>query len=168
MPQSRRQKLKDEFLRALKEILRKQDPQLLLVLLTQSEQVMVSRRIQVAKRLLAGWTIQEIRSDLAVGQATVEAVDRWLSQNFSEYRSVLSTLHKEMLERSREERRNRPVIPHTFRWLRRKYPLHFLLLNLLLDDLNFQRGDSEKQRKHPREPQGYCAPTSEEARQANL
>lgn len=156
--------LDNELLKALREILRKKDPELLLVLLTQTEQMMVARRIQVAKRLLAGWTIREIRRDLSVGQATVEAVEKWLRQQFTDYRDVLPSLYEELRKQAQERRRAQPVVQYTFRWLRRKYPLHFLLFNLLLDDLEFGRKKKKQPAKH--RTVSYVAPSAAEARGA--
>ena len=165
LPQIRQQELEEELLKALREIIRKKDSQLLLVLLTQTEQMMVARRVQVAKRLLAGWTIREIRRDLSVGQATVEAVEKWLRQQFMEYRDVLPSLYVELRKQDQERRRAQPVVQYTFRWLRRKYPLHFLLFNLLLNDLDFG-SNNRKRPKRRMSALSYTAPSPIEARHA--
>jgi len=91
-------------------------------LLTPSEVLMTARRILIAKRLLAGQSMEQIRRELSAGQRTIEAVDAWLRRGFREYRQILSAAR----------RRDRPQ-PYTFRWFRKKYPMHFLLINLMLD-----------------------------------
>lgn len=92
-------------------------------LLTQSEVVMVVRRILIAKRLLQGRTIKSIERELGAGQKTIETVHRWLKRDFEDYRMVLTNHNV-----------HTPVLSHTFRWIRKKYPMHFLLLNLVLGD----------------------------------
>ncbi len=131
-----RVELTDELLTTLRAIMRLKNPSLLLNLLTASEHIMLARRIQTAKRLLAGNTFVEIRSDLGVGQATVEVVERLLKEHFPEYRATLPDLYKELRQKARKAK---PIEPYSFRWLRRKYPLHFLLFNLLLDDIEWER-----------------------------
>lgn len=105
-------------------------------ILTQSEHVMLGRRIQIAKLLMGGVTQFTICEHLGVGLSTVQSIDRWLRQTFQDYRTVLSKLYQEMQQ---QEKRERPIEPLSFRWLRRKYPMHFLLFNLLLDDIEWNR-----------------------------
>jgi len=45
-------------------------------LLTLGEVVMISRRIQIAKLLLEGYTYEEIRKELKIGFTTVRQVER--------------------------------------------------------------------------------------------
>lgn len=99
-------------------------------LLTESEKVMLARRILVAKALLKGMSHRSIAEKLHVGLHTVKSVDRWLAE-YKEYRQVIPSLCKNQLTGSRD--RSSFNVPHTFRWIRKKYPLHFLILNLLLD-----------------------------------
>lgn len=96
-------------------------------LLTESEVIMCARRIEIAKLLLQGLPYTAIEEKLNVGQKTVEAVDRWLSVYF-EYRKVFP----KMLDARR--RGERDYFPESFKGLRKRYPLHFLLFNLILDD----------------------------------
>lgn len=96
-------------------------------ILTPSEIVMLARRMVVAKLLMQGLSFPAIQEKLGVGQNTVVAVDRWLSE-FRDYRIAMPR----MLEASRKKRP--PPAPYSFRWVRKKYPMHFLLFNLLLGD----------------------------------
>ena len=102
-------------------------------LLTQSEEVMLARRIRIAKLLLTGMSQLEIAQKLKVGLATVQTVDRSLRKNFSSYRPVLSSLYEQVRKKKCEGKAL--TFPESFTSLRKKYPLHFLLLNLLLEDL---------------------------------
>jgi TrpR-related protein YerC/YecD len=95
-------------------------------LLTLSEVVMVSRRLQVAKMLLEGYTYREIQKKLKVGVSTVVSVERWLNQGFGGYRNIIQR-HKKQNIKVREQE---PALPFSLKHLRKKYPLHFLLYNL--------------------------------------
>lgn len=96
-------------------------------LLTESEQVMVGRRIQIAKRLLLNQSHPRIAKDLGVGMATVRSVDAWLRRRIDDYRFFLSSL----------EQKHGKDWHHSTLFLgelRRKYPSKMLLINLLLGD----------------------------------
>jgi TrpR-related protein YerC/YecD len=97
-------------------------------LLTPSEQVMIARRIQIAKMLLSGATHEDIRNKLHVGLTTISLVERWLNAGFGGYKLALrkkKTKNNTRASSSADE-------PFSFAQLRKKYPAHFLLINLLL------------------------------------
>lgn len=103
-------------------------------LLTQSERVMLARRIRIAKMLLAGNSQDQIIEKLHVGISTAQNVERWL-QSFPAYRRILPPLYEEFRKKKRGGwHPDDYAFPPTFRTLRKKYPLHFLLFNLLLDE----------------------------------
>src|SRR4030042_3708894 len=58
-------------------------------LLTLSEVVMISRRLQVAKMLLEGFTYRKIRMKLKIGLSTIVSVERWLNQGFGGYKNII-------------------------------------------------------------------------------
>lgn len=97
--------------------------------LTASEVVMLARRIQIAKLLMQGFSIITIKRKLGVGQRTVEGVHRWLS-SYREYRTEIP----KALAESKSKKGYVPPTLYSFTWLRKKYPLHFLLVNLLFED----------------------------------
>lgn len=96
---------------------------LLLALLTESEIVMLARRIQIARRLLRGDPFEHIGRELHVGTNTVHAVDEWLGQHLDAYRTVLPPL----LRRSRR----RPD-PLSLKSLCRRYSWDMAFLKFLL------------------------------------
>ena len=100
-------------------------------LLTLSEAVMVSRRIQIAKMLLSGKTQEEIRSKLKAGFNNINQVEKWLNNGFGGYKLAIKKLYG---TKKVEKTRNNYYTPYTFDWLRKKHPLHFALINLLLKD----------------------------------
>ena len=102
-------------------------------LLTESEAVMIARRVCIAKFLLAGVPQAAICGKLHVGLPTVHRVDKWLRSRGDDYRSVFPKLYSEVME---SHRKGEPFPdPHSFRNVRKRYPLHFLIFNLLLEDL---------------------------------
>ena len=127
--QERKKALRDLW-SAVETMTKQGDLQLFLEhLLTDSEQIMLARRIQIALHLLQGLNHRSITEKLHVGLSTVQRVDRWLS-GYKDYRKVLPSLY---LEYRKKPGKQPPASPYTFRWLRKKYPLHFLLINLLID-----------------------------------
>lgn len=134
---------------ALHHIYKHKNPTLFADFLTESEQIMLVRRIAIAKRCIAGESVEAIRRELGVGITTVTAVEQWLRARFAEYRATLQPLYEKLRA---QERRQRPIIPNSFRWLRRKYPTHFLLFNLLLDDIDW---GEKRERETPRKRRQY-------------
>ncbi|MEK7590818.1 MAG: Trp family transcriptional regulator, partial [Patescibacteria group bacterium] len=97
-------------------------------LLTQSEIIMLGRRVQIARRLLQGHSSKKIERELKVGQTTVQAVHQWLQKKIPGYRRALPAVPQP------RKKGFVPADPYTFRGLRKRYPLQYLLLNLLLGD----------------------------------
>lgn len=100
--------------------------------LTPSEQIMLLRRIHVARLLMAGWSMEDIRRKLRVGITTIRFIDRTLQINCGAYRSLFNDIEREVQKRKRTREALRD--PFSFASLRRKYPLHFLLFTLALGD----------------------------------
>lgn len=99
--------------------------------LTQSEQVMLARRIRVARALLQGKPFHGIKKDLGAGIQLIRETDRWLSELYPDYRLTIPPL-LEHTKKKHPKREYVPLDPYTFRELRAKYPIHFLFFNLLL------------------------------------
>ena len=103
-------------------------------LLTESERVMMGRRIIIAQRLLEEKSYLEIKQELGVGMDTIMRVHRWLEDDIDGYEKVVKKLEK--VFESRQEKRDRAYLdPFSFEGLKKRYPLHFFLFNLF-DDLN--------------------------------
>lgn len=93
-------------------------------LLTESERVMLGRRIWIARMLLQGYTQQEIGETLEIGPNTIARVEKWLQNSMSGYRAVLKDAKRTY--RKSEKQHSYPA-PFTMRAMKKKYPLHFLL-----------------------------------------
>lgn len=91
-------------------------------LLTESERIMLGRRIIIARKLLSGETFETINEALGAGKDTVWRVERWLQDQFPGYEQALRGLEKEMEKRDEKRLYATSAL---FRW-KKKYPLHFL------------------------------------------
>ena len=93
-------------------------------LLTESERIMLGRRIWIARLLLAGVSHKDIGEELKVGPNTVWRVQHWLRDQLPGYEKALSGLEKEMDRRALAlERKDNPF---SYAALKKRYPLHFL------------------------------------------
>lgn len=102
------------------------------MLLTESEQLMLGRRLVIARMLLAGLPQREIRLRLQVGPNTVWRVGKWLSEQIPEYGVALKKIEAESKTRQSKKKTYayRHYDPLSFDSLKRKYPMHFLLFNI--------------------------------------
>ena len=96
-------------------------------LLTPSERIMLGRRIIIARLLLKGERYEDIEHRMRVSRRTIAKVDRWLHDQFPGYEIALREAEKIFEERSSQ----RTAEPYTYAWLKRKYPLHFMLFPAL-------------------------------------
>ena len=101
-------------------------------LLTESERIMLGRRILIARALLEGERYDDIAARMNVGRDTIGRVHRWLADQFPGYENAIQEMRKEMDRREEKRRIGRMYRDDTWkgmlaRW-KRKYPLHFLLM----------------------------------------
>ncbi|TSC90803.1 MAG: TrpR-related protein YerC/YecD [Parcubacteria group bacterium Gr01-1014_2] len=99
-------------------------------LLTESERIMIGRRILIAQRLLEDKSYDQIVEELHVGIDTITRVHRWLEDESDGYERAVKNLKKELFSRKLKSEKP-PVEPYSFAWLKKKYPLHFFLFNLI-------------------------------------
>lgn len=100
-------------------------------LLSESEAIMIARRIEIAKRLIAGDSYDKIASELKVGMDTIGRVQQWLTSGFGGYEKAIKGFEKELNHRSAKYSKSNESDLYTFGWLKKKYPFHFLLFNLI-------------------------------------
>jgi uncharacterized protein YerC len=94
-------------------------------LLTESERIMLGRRVLIARKLLAGNTYENIEDTMRVGSDTIRRVERWLNDQLPGYEQAIKGLEKEFSARELSHKRRKSL--HPLAVLKRKYPLHFLL-----------------------------------------
>ncbi len=101
-------------------------------LLSETEALMLARRIQIAKFLLSGVGYEEIVQKLGASFSTIGQVHRWLQGGFGGYKELVPRLEQELKRRQKVfQKKQEAATPFTLEWLKKKYPLHFLLLNLV-------------------------------------
>lgn len=101
-------------------------------LLSETEEVMLARRIRIARFLLEGKSYENIRESMHTSYVTIAGVHRWLQRGSEGYKNMLPQLEKELEKQRNQQAKTREQRqPFTFAWLKKRYPLHFLLLNLL-------------------------------------
>lgn len=100
-------------------------------LLSESEAIMLARRIEIAKRLLEGEPYDNITRELGVGKDTIGRVQRWLTSGFGGYEKAVNGFKKEADRRFGKSKVIEKKEPYSFGWIKQKYPLQFLLFNLL-------------------------------------
>lgn len=107
-------------------------------LLSEGEAVMLARRIEIAKRLLEGESYAQIGSEMRVGADTVAKVQNWLISGFGGYEKAVNGFKKELDNRFKNASKTKAkkLAPYSFDWLKQKYPLHFLLFNLISKNKN--------------------------------
>lgn len=103
-------------------------------LLSESEAIMLARRIEIARRLLEGDSYDDIIRDLKVGKDTVNKVQRWLTSGFGGYEKAIGGFKKELDRRFGKSSKINKNKPYSFNWMKQKYPLQFLLFNLISGD----------------------------------
>ncbi|MBI5645228.1 hypothetical protein HY970_03975 [Candidatus Kaiserbacteria bacterium] len=98
-------------------------------LLTESERIMLGRRILIARMLIAGCTHRYIASGLHVGLDTVSKVHHWLDDQLPGYETAIDGMTKEFDKRYWESKAGQRELyaTNTLYRLKKKYPLHFLL-----------------------------------------
>lgn len=99
-------------------------------LLSESEAIMLSRRIEIARRLIEDESYQSIANNLKVGTDTIGRVQRWLSSGFGGYEKAIAGFNSELSRRFEKNPKIAKKDMYSFESLKQKYPFHFLLFNL--------------------------------------
>ncbi len=104
--------------------------------LTESEQVMIGRRVLIAKRLLEGKKYRWIVKELGVGQDTVYSVKKWLGGRHKGIEKVVERVRKVVSSRLKRKSEFLDYYPTGgFAEIRRKYRSYYWLSELL-DEIN--------------------------------
>jgi TrpR-related protein YerC/YecD len=106
-------------------------------LLTKAEIKMLSKRLRVAKLLLAGMTYKEIEKQLYVSHSTVAKIGIWLSERGDGFRKVVERLPK--------ERQGKTLENSEWDTIKRRYSLYFWP-ELLLEEIIKSANNRQKQR----------------------
>lgn len=96
-------------------------------LLTESERIMLGRRLIIARRLIAGESERTIQKQLRVGRDTIWRVRRWLLDQLPGYEQAIKEMEKEFEGRQKRYEEKKLYATSTLYRLKKKYPLYFLL-----------------------------------------
>lgn len=100
-------------------------------LLTVDEIATFMRRIEVAALLMAGYTFDQITKLLKVGRGKVSNVQRVLAKGGQGYKIVIKRLLEKRKRKLKIQKKRERALVSEFERLKQKYPLHFLLFNLI-------------------------------------
>lgn len=109
-------------------------------LLNPDEIAMLMRRIEIAALLSAGFSCQKIQKLLRVGMATITSVHRKLQRERGGkgYRTVVSRLLEQRKKKLQARQKQVRIREQPFAQLKHRYPLPFLLFNVL-DEIEANR-----------------------------
>lgn len=100
-------------------------------LLSEQETIMIARRILIAKELLQGKGYDQIREEHRVGKSTIASVQHWLMHGFGGFEKTSKEIKKSAKQnRGRGKKHYEYADPFSIKGLKKRYPLHFFLLNL--------------------------------------
>ncbi|MCK4892289.1 MAG: hypothetical protein KAS78_06495 [Candidatus Pacebacteria bacterium] len=108
-------------------------------LLSESEAIMLARRIEIAKCLLKGESYNSIADKLEVGKDTIGRVQGWIISGSGGYEKAIGSFEKQFKKQLKASRCDNKPEPYSFGWLKKKYPLHFFLFNLIDNDKGFKK-----------------------------
>ncbi len=100
-------------------------------LLVADEIAGLMRRVEVAVLLSVGFTYEKIIEHLGVGKEKISSVHKKLLQDESGYKIIVKRLIEERKNRLRKMKKEEKNRSSSFAVLKKKYPGHFLLNNLL-------------------------------------
>ena len=100
-------------------------------LLTESERIMLGRRILIARMLLSGCSHRYIANGLHVGLDTISRVQQWLDDQFPGYEKAIQGMtvaYDKRYWNSKAGQREMYAKSAMYR-LKKKYPIHFLFFH---------------------------------------
>lgn len=102
-------------------------------LLSESETLMLARRIQIASMILQGNSFEEISTKIGAGKNTILSVSRWLRKTDPKKQKLIKNLEIKVSKNKRRKTPNyhSPSGVSAFSHLKRQFPLYFVLFNLL-------------------------------------
>lgn len=107
-------------------------------LLSETEALMLARRLNIARLIYGGWSYDAIEKKLHTSSTTIASVHAWLDGGFGGYIQGIAKLRRELerqavVEGKKEQARD----PLSLEALKKKYPMHFMLFNIA-DDIRYR------------------------------
>src|SRR3989338_7031530 len=116
-------------------------------LLTADEIANLMRRIEVAVLLTAGFTYDQLSQILKVGKDKITNVQKRLSGGGAGYRIITKRLLDKRKKRLRNRTEREKTIMSPFERLKKRYPLDFLLFNIIDEISDRLKEDKSKREK---------------------
>jgi uncharacterized protein YerC len=121
-------------------------------LLTPSEVVMLTRRIQIASMLVQGKSQWDIREQLGAGFSTIRAVESWLNETLKDYRGI-RTFAKD----KQRQRKQTDTSVSVADWRENPFKIgmkasepYFVLLQLLMNGIEYFLVNKENEENRKR------------------
>lgn len=116
-------------------------------LLTADEIATLMRRIEVAVLLKAGFTYNQIAQLLSVGRGKINNVQKVLLKEGNGYKVVIKRLLENRKKRLKRQEKIEKAQRFSFEKLKKRYPLYFLLNNLIDEVSEALKDDSSKDKE---------------------
>ena len=100
------------------------------VMLTESEQLVIGRRVLLAQMLLTGHSQSDIKDKLHISPNNLIRTRRWLEKQIPNYKELISSIND---TQEKKQTSFGYMNPLSFKGLRRKKAGHFLLANISKD-----------------------------------
>jgi uncharacterized protein YerC len=117
----------DVALKAFRIAVKSSGDHMLTQLLTDKEKIVLGRRLLIAEAIRAGKTRMEINTQIRVSPNTFAQINRWLETEQKDYVPATS----KQSSRKHMSRYKQRIEPFSYEDLKRRYPMHFLLFNLV-------------------------------------
>ncbi|MDO8523800.1 MAG: Trp family transcriptional regulator [bacterium] len=99
-------------------------------LLSETEAVMLARRLKIAQLIYQGKSYESIQKTMQTSPGTIASVHSWLDGGFGGYLKGIQKLRQELgRQAALQEKKEKSKDPLSLEGLKRKYPLHFMLFN---------------------------------------
>lgn len=149
LPKEKRIQIIGEFYEVIASLKTREEVRLFFKdLLTPDEIASLMRRIEVATLLVAGFTYEKIAKLLRVGRGKVTNVQKSLIRGGDGYKIIIKRLLESRKKRLKTQKKWLKTKISSFGKLKQKYPLHFLLFNLvdeISESLEENKSKSEKE-----------------------
>ena len=104
-------------------------------LLSDTEILMLARRIRIARLLLEGNSYTKIADTIGASPNTVANVHRWLQKDVADFSALEKQLAAEIKRTGQktsphQNKKKQYHASNTFEGMKERYPMHFLLFNL--------------------------------------
>lgn len=107
-------------------------------LLSETEAVMLARRLKIAQLIYQGEGYDAIEKSMHASPTTIASVHAWLDGGFGGYLKGIQKLKEEMERQTvLDEKKEQARDPFSLEGLKKRYPLHFMLFNAA-DEIKFR------------------------------